>query len=91
MSKKEKFINVVEDLFRKTDMVAFAGDDYDDVMIYFQALKMSDDDGKEKVAFTENGKIVLTFMKENTEVLVICLKLKIVKVRELVLRLHLEH
>lgn len=68
MSKKEKFINVVEDLFRKTDMEVFAGDDYDDVMIYFQALKMSDDDGKEKVAFTENGKIVLTFMKENAEV-----------------------
>lgn len=68
MSKKEKFISVVEDLFRKTDMVTFAGDDYNDVITYFEALKISNEGGgKGKVAFTENGKIVLAFMKDNAD------------------------
>lgn len=65
MTKKEKFINVVSDLFRKTDMPTFAGEDYDDVMVYFEALKGSAD--KEKPAFTENGKLILSYIQQNKD------------------------
>lgn len=66
MSKKEKFIEVVENLFRKTDMETFAGTDYEDVMLYFEALKGQAD--TERPAFTENGKAILNYLKDNVDI-----------------------
>lgn len=66
MSKKEKFIEVVENLFRKTDMETFAGEDYEDVMLYFEALKGQAD--TERPAFTENGKAILNYLKDNVDI-----------------------
>lgn len=64
MSKKEKFINVVEDLFRKTDMQVFAGDDYEDVMTYFEAIKICNNDNSDKPQVTKIGKTILIYMRE---------------------------
>lgn len=68
MSKKEKFIETVETLFRKNDMITFCGSEeyYNDVITYFTALKGSAD--KEKPAFTETGKEVLKYMQDNREI-----------------------
>lgn len=66
-SKKEIFVNTVDELFRKTDMKTFCEDEetYNAVMDYFNALKIVEETSKPK--FTDNGKIVLQFMKDNCE------------------------
>lgn len=65
MAKKEKFVEVVEALFRKTDMETFCGDakTYEEVMDFFNALKVIEEKNKKK--FTDNGKIVLQYMQDN--------------------------
>lgn len=64
MSKRDKFIYVVDELFRKTDMPTFCGEDYDDVMNYWNVIK--DTEEKEKPLFTDNGKLVLKYMQEHS-------------------------
>lgn len=58
MSKKELFIKWCEKAMETNEMS-------EDVNVYFTALKGAAD--KEKPAFTENGKAVLSFMKENKD------------------------
>lgn len=66
-SKKEIFVETVDALFNKTDMKSFCIDDetYNAVMDYFNALKIVEEVEKKK--FTDNGKIVLQYMKDNIE------------------------
>ena len=59
MTKKEKFINEVEDLL-KTGIPLSS-----DSMDFFNSLKITGDNGK--VAFTQNGKAVLRFIQENVD------------------------
>lgn len=62
MSKKEKFVNVIETLFNKNDLKDIAKNDYDDVITYWKAFK-----GKEEIdkpLFTDNGKLILQYMKD---------------------------
>lgn len=63
MNKKDKFIKVLEDLFSSMDIVTFCGEDYEDVMTYFEALKVQEENNKPK--FTDNGKLILGYMKEH--------------------------
>lgn len=65
MTKRENFINIIEDLVRKTDMVMFCGDKnvYEDFVSYWTEFK----EGKASGAMTEKGKKILTFLLENTE------------------------
>lgn len=65
MSKKQKFINAVDELFRKTDMPAFCGEDYEDVINYWNVFKEKKE--VEKPMFTDNGKLILTYMQEHAE------------------------
>lgn len=68
MTKKEKFIEVVENMFSDTDLVNYCNGDAEfanDVITYFEALKGGSD--KEKPAFTETGKEILAFMQTNKD------------------------
>lgn len=60
MTKKETFIKEVKDLIEK------AGEGLsEDAQTYFDALQASDD--KQKPKFTENGKLVLQYIKDNKD------------------------
>lgn len=68
MGKKEIFIKEIEELIK----MVINSDDYDGYDIlskeandYFEALKTTVE--KEPKKFTENGKLVLSFMKENKD------------------------
>lgn len=63
MSKKQKFVNIIDELFRKTDMPTFCGEDYEDVMNYWEAFKGKEE--AEKPMFTDNGKLILKYMQEH--------------------------
>lgn len=66
MSKKEKFLNMVQNLI---DIAEEAGKleeaVTDEGMAYLDALKAAKE--KEKPQFTDNGKLILSFMKDNYE------------------------
>lgn len=55
-SKKEEFIKYVESCSEVMN---------EDARAYFEVLKGSND--KEKAAFTENGKLILQYMKDNKD------------------------
>lgn len=60
MTKKEKFIECVEDaLFSKIDLNELDPD----IVAYWQALKGNGDDNKPM--FTDNGKLILQFLRDN--------------------------
>lgn len=61
MSKKQEFINYVEENLMSInyDLVP------ENVKIYWENLKKKED--KEKPLFTENGKKILTFLRDNSE------------------------
>lgn len=63
MSKKQKFIEFVKELMAtaKVDII-----EDEDVRIYWDAF-CSQDDTKEKPAFTDNGKLVLTFLQQHQD------------------------
>lgn len=61
MSKKEKFIAMVESLLANSTNVMVDSE----AMEYFEALKKIKE--VEKPQFTENGKKILQYMKENKE------------------------
>ena len=66
MSKKECFIQLVEDLMKVADQNGYdfrTMEQYGDAEDYWNALKITEDDAKP--AFTENGKIILNFMQKN--------------------------
>lgn len=60
MSKKDTFINEIECLMSEGKITLS-----EDAFTYFNVLKNGVD--KEKPAFTENGKAVLQYMKDNKE------------------------
>lgn len=60
MSKKDVFINEIEQMISEGRMNLS-----EDAFTYFEALKGGS--AKEKPAFTENGKLVLQYMKDNKE------------------------
>ena len=61
MSKKSDFIDVVEELFRKTDLETFVGDEQilKNVLEYFESLKVE----SPKPEFTEMGAKILSHMQ----------------------------
>lgn len=63
MTKKQKFINAMNELIRKTDMPTFCGEDYEDVIAYWDAFKGKEE--VEKPMFTDNGKLILKYMQEH--------------------------
>lgn len=69
MTKKDKFIKIVEnEVFNKADiMVENYPDIFEDAQIFFNVLK-NGADKEEKSKFTDTGKIVLAYIKENKEI-----------------------
>lgn len=65
MSKKEKFIEEIEMMIENVRKTTGENPLSEDAAVYFEALKGAAD--KEKPAFTENGKLVLQFMKDNKD------------------------
>lgn len=63
MSKKEKFIEMVEKLIKDMDTDEYCK--YQEAIEYFEMFKTVKE--KEKPKFTENGQKVLQFMKENKD------------------------
>ena len=64
MSKKEKFIEMVEVLLGMTDEQDIKVNE--EALEYFNILKAADVNN-DKPKFTENGKLVLRYMQENKE------------------------
>lgn len=62
MSKKQKFIEMVESLISNNVNVALDSE----AMEYFNILKQADLNN-DKPKFTENGKLVLKYMQENKD------------------------
>ena len=69
MTKKDKFIKIVEnEVFNKADLMMESYPDFfEDAQIYFNILK-NGADKEEKSKFTDTGKIVLAYIKENKEI-----------------------
>ena len=64
MTKKQKFINFVEGLIAKVDIDTLDADSKEAIE-YFNILKSAESEEKQK--FTENGKLVLTYIQQNYE------------------------
>ena len=62
MSKKDRFIKMVDELLKSVDVNEMD----QDAMEYFTALKMTSE--TDKPQFTENGRAILVYMRENAEV-----------------------
>ena len=65
MTKKEKFIEEVTKLANEADYNTIEDYFSDDALDYWNGLRVTKDEGKPK--FTENGKKVLAFVKENKD------------------------
>lgn len=65
MSKKEKFIEMVDKLLKELDVDSYSAIDTEAIE-YFNILKAADVNN-DKPKFTENGKLVLRYMQENKE------------------------
>lgn len=68
MTKKDKFIKIVEEeIFNRADIYAENYPDiFEDAQIFFNVLK-NGADKEEKSKFTDTGKIVLAYIKENKD------------------------
>ena len=62
MNKKEMFVKMVEELLDGRDVSM-----YTDALAYFEAFKSSEDKSSKKVKFTDNGKLILQYMRENLD------------------------
>lgn len=68
MSKKEKFIEFVKQLMDEAQFDDWDENvlkDWSDALDFWNGLQISEND---KPKFTENGKIILSYLKENKEV-----------------------
>lgn len=65
MSKKQKFIEMVDKLLNELDVDEFSGLNAE-ALEYFNILKAADINN-DKPKFTENGKLVLKYMQENKD------------------------
>lgn len=67
MSKKSSFIKVVKEIFDRPDIYAENyPDDFEDAKLYWEALIGKD--GADKPMFTDNGKIILQYMKDHQDI-----------------------
>lgn len=73
MNKKDMFIKVVEEMLNtyksSVDLKAaasFTDEEFDTTLVYLEALKVSKSE-KSKEKFTDNGKLILTFMRDNVD------------------------
>lgn len=62
MSKKDAFVQMVEELLDGKDVAKYA-----DAIAYFEAFKSTQDKKADKPQFTDNGKLILKAMIENQE------------------------
>ena len=68
MNKKDMFIAMVERLVKLGEATnMFADGEYTDAMAYFEAFKSSVDTKSDKPKFTDNGKLILQYMRENAD------------------------
>lgn len=68
MNKKDMFIAMVERLVKLGEATnMFADGEYTDAMAYFEAFKSSVDSKSDKPKFTDNGKLILQYMRENAD------------------------
>lgn len=68
MNKKDMFIAMVERLVKLGEATnMFADGEYTDAMAYFEAFKSSVDSKSDKPKFTDNGKLILQYMRDNAE------------------------
>ena len=65
MTKKEKFIEEVAKLANEADYNTIEDYFSEDALDYWNGLRVTKD--KEKPKFTENGRLVLSFVKENKD------------------------
>lgn len=64
MTSREIFIDVIDDLLRKTDLVAFCGEDSQKVLEYFESLKAI----PAKPEITEKGLEILQAMQSEMDI-----------------------
>ena len=68
MNKKDMFIAMVERLVKLGEATnMFENGEYVDAMAYFEAFKSSVDTKSDKPKFTDNGKLILQYMRENAD------------------------
>lgn len=68
MNKKDMFIAMVERLVKLGEATnMFADGEYTDAMAYFEAFKSSVDTKSDKPKFTDNGKLILQYMRDNAD------------------------
>lgn len=68
MSKKQKFIELVEELMSaaKFNPETTGNEYYPEAMVYWNALKTEEE--KDKPMFTENGLAIFKYMRENSHI-----------------------
>lgn len=62
MSKKEKFINMVDNLLKEKDL-----SDFDPEALEYWRLFKNGSDSNEKPILTDNGKMILKFLQDNQD------------------------
>ena len=68
MNKKDMFIAMVERLVKLGEATnMFENGEYTDAMAYFEAFKSSVDTKSDKPKFTDNGKLILQYMRDNAD------------------------
>ena len=68
MNKKDMFIAMVERLVKLGEATnMFENGEYADAMAYFEAFKSSVDTKSDKPKFTDNGKLILQYMRDNVD------------------------
>lgn len=65
MSSKEKFINMIQqEIFDRPDIwIEQYSEDWEDILNFWSILKNIEE--KEKPLFTDNGKLILNYLKNN--------------------------
>lgn len=64
MSKKEKFIELVQ-LLMDREKFNFDDEEWKDALEFWKGLQISGDNGRPQ--FTDNGKLILQYMKDNED------------------------
>lgn len=72
MTKKELFIDYLNKLIERDNeqtIKTYEDGDREAILTYLEAFKVTDGGKPNKPAFTDNGKLVLTYMKDNPTLL----------------------
>jgi predicted transcriptional regulator len=67
MTKKEAFINMVEELLKPIDVQELSEEDDENKMALEYFAELKNDKPKEKVELTENGAKILKYMQESAD------------------------